>query len=270
MLTAFLRRSEVARNAQALHLLDALRRALVTLEAQPGTGSHLGEVRCAAHPAVPASLVATRTLIQLTDASSTLTVMDATHLTSLSAGVLVALAADVLSLPDASRVALIGSGKAGVQALKALRLVRSLERVNLFDADLALSTTQALHLHQSLAVRLSACETVAETLAGAQIVVVTQPTALAPSLLRPGMHLSVAPGLELPLVEGMRCFGDEASGNLPFLGGVVAGTRAGRTSPAELTLFAASAAPVLDLFTAWHVYEGARSDETVTRVDLEH
>ena len=40
-------------------------------------------------------------------------------------------------------------------------------------------------------------------------------------------------------------------------------------SSEELTLFASVGPAALDLLAAWHVYEGARHDEGLTRIDLE-
>jgi ornithine cyclodeaminase len=53
------------------------------------------------------------------------------------------------------------------------------------------------------------------------------------------------------------------------LGEVLAGEKPGRRSTDDVTLFASVGPAFLDLLAAWHVYEGARHDESLTRIDLE-
>ncbi|HEX5749887.1 MAG TPA: hypothetical protein VFZ09_26890 [Archangium sp.] len=52
------------------------------------------------------------------------------------------------------------------------------------------------------------------------------------------------------------------------LGEVLAGTKPGRTDAGQVTLFGAVGLPFQDLVAAWHVYQGARYDELVQRVDF--
>ncbi len=53
------------------------------------------------------------------------------------------------------------------------------------------------------------------------------------------------------------------------LGAVLAGRTTGRTSAAQLTLFATAGTAALDLVAAWQVYQGALGDEGVARLELD-
>lgn len=289
MLTVVLRRAEVSRHGQALHLLETFRKAFAA--GLPSTGraerfTDAGrsiEVRHASSAALPGTALSTQGLLQLTDTASgkLLAVMDARHVAALRSAVVGALAIDLLSRTNAKNVALIGGGRAVPQALKGLRLVRSIERVTLFDVDLAGSTMQAMELRHELAVRVSACESIDEAVAAADIVVVTSDAALPAIELPRGVHVSVlgAERVDRPVVStsalsGARWFCDAGPGPswapaLADLSSVATARSPGRSSPDDTTAFLSLNAPVLDLITAWHVYEGAQHDETVTRLDLE-
>lgn len=304
MLTAFLTRAEVSRHMQALHLLAEIREAFtaraeggdqaIVFEAPTGTGPT--RVRQATQPgipawsvcvsaALPAAAKASGTVVHLYDRDSgqLLAMMDGGHLTSLRASVVGALAADVLARPDAKHVAILGGGPAVSRALKALRLVRSLERITLFDHDLAAATEQALALHTALSARVRACETAEEAVAGADLVVLASNVPLPRDVVRPGTHVTVmgadrhqAPPLPPSLLLRARCFCDDERTPMswtPKLAGTLAQVLAGgvpaRTTPEEVTVFLSVGPPFLDLVAAWHVFQGARHDESLTRIDLE-
>jgi alanine dehydrogenase len=317
MLTVFLGRADVARHLQAIHLLGELRAAFTAgAGASAGTGDGGGGdgardtvrfagpladtgstvVRRATLPAVPASCVTVqveptpgrgerRALLQLHEAGTgkLLAVMDASHLLALKASVLSALAADVLARPEARNVAVLGAGPAASSALKALRLVRSLERVRLYEPDLAACTELALRLQTSLSMAVRAASSAAEAVLGADLVVLTGGVTLPEDVLYAGAHVTVLgaerfPAAPVPaqaLARALRV-GDQreapASWALPLhgsLGEVLGGLVPGRADANQLTLFASTGPAFLDLLVAWHVYEGARHDETLTRLDLE-
>ncbi|MCA3014439.1 MAG: hypothetical protein INH41_18810 [Myxococcaceae bacterium] len=305
MLTTFLSRGEVVRHARALHLLRELREALVAPAPDGGPSSLAVEVpgrhgetalRHATASSIPAwSLTVRATLradargsgavLHLYDGPSgrLLSSMDFGHLGSLSQAVLGALAVDVLARPDAACVAVLGAGPMASSALKALRLVRSLERVMLYDADLAASTSQALALHQALSVPVRACESPEEAVALADVVILTGKVRLPSDALRDGTHLSVMGAerwLEAPVPTSVlaraRVFSELASPALPWapagvtgLGEVLDGRVTARPRPGDLTVFLATTPPLIDLVAGWHVFEGARHDERLTRVDLD-
>ncbi|MFO0601243.1 MAG: ornithine cyclodeaminase family protein [Myxococcaceae bacterium] len=312
MLTAVLTRADVSRHLQALHLLQALREAFGKRAAATGAISHGSGVttRTARLEGIPAwsALVETRTaeatraVLQLHDLATgkLLAVMDATHLLALRTSLMSALAADVLARTNASRVAVLGMGSAASSALKALRLVRSIDEVWLYEPNTAVNFELAKRLGQSLSMAIHAADSVAEATEHADLVVLTGSVALGDAPLRAGTHLTVLAaesfsGTPLaaatvgsavvggPVVGGAaqalaraRRFTDSRDPVLPWfpapdaeLADVLAQTAEGRQHAEQVTLFTSVAPPWLDLLAAWHVFEGARLDETLTRIDLE-
>ena len=306
MLTTFLTRGDVLRHMQALHLLKELREAFTgdpaaefgeLAFASPTPGGSV--IRHGALPSIPAYCVTVRSAFSGKDAKSPagsrivlqlherssgklLAVMDGAQVTSLRAALMGALSVDLLSRADATNVAILGSGTAASGALKALRLVRSITRVWLHEPEVAPSFELALRLQQTQSMAVTAAETAAEAVAEADIVVLTGGVALPELALRPGTHVTVlaAPGtittpLPATLLEKARLFCDVATtpegwGRAPTsLSQLVAAPERGRASDEELTVFASLGPAFLDLVAAWHVLEGARSDDELTRFDLE-
>ncbi|MBL8918153.1 MAG: ornithine cyclodeaminase family protein [Myxococcaceae bacterium] len=303
MLTTILSRAEVSRHMQALHLLSELRQAFTSRGPGGDQASSfeppgvLGAtvVRQATQGGIPAWSLSIRAAQPTTSKSSgatlhlydtktghLLALMDAGHLSSLRAAVVGALAADVLASPQTRTVALLGGGPAVSSALKALRLVRSLERITLFDADLVAATEQSFKLQTTLSAAVRACDTAEEAVHDAELIVLTGSVPLPTDTLKPGAHVTVmnaelngASPLPVPLLSRARCFCDDLRPPLawaPALKGTLAQVLAGavpaRTSPDDVTVFLSIGPPFLELVAAWHVYESARRDETLTRIDL--
>ena len=305
MLTAFLSRADVSRHMQALHLLRELREAL-TLALPPdapppsagldhSTEGVVSHVRRSIWPTVPAFSVAVRTelpgaggsrsVLQLHDAKTgkVLAVMDAGHLSALRASLVGALGADVLAREDARQVAVLGSGLAASGALKAIRLVRSIQRVWLFEDDPAANTELALRLQSTLATSVRGTNSPEEAVANADLIILTGNVSLPTDVLRPGAHVTVlnadaATSSPLPqaLLRRAKRFTDSTTPSLDWgasfttlLGDVLGGRQPGRVSPDDITVFASVGPSHLDLLAAWHVFEGARADEALTRLDLE-
>lgn len=300
MLTTFLTRAEVSRRMQALHLLNEVKQAFAVRGVQQTVdfdvpGHAPTSLRLATHPGIPAWSLTVKTdqpadskvsgtVVQLFDAESgkLLALMDGGHLTTLRASIVGALAADMLARSDATNVALLGGGPAVSSALKALRLVRSLERVTLFDEDLAASTEQAMKLQATLSARVKACETVEEAVALADVVVLTGSVPLPIDCVRDGAHVTVMSAerwQKSPLPESLlaraRCFSDDKT-SLPWapalqgeLSQVLSSAVAPRASVEQVTVFLSTGPPFLDLVAAWHVCEGAKHDEAVTRLNLD-
>lgn len=305
MLTAFLSRADVSRNTQALTLLQALRDAFTArvhpssvqtlqFDAPAPGGSTL--VRQASLPGLPAYAVTVRAdfarphtpgraVLQLHEASTgkLLAVMDSGHLSQLRASLVSALAADVLARADACNVAVLGAGTAASGALKALRLVRSLRKVWLYEPDVAANFELAFRLGTTLSMDVKGADSAAEAVADADIVVLTGEVPLPTDALKPGAHVTVLaaetfPDNPLPpalLARARRtCDLNEPplSWGGPFhaeLGEVLSKQKDGRLGPDDVTVFVSIGPAYLDLLAAWHVYEGAQHDESLTRVDLE-
>ncbi len=286
---------------QALHLLRELREALTaSLPYQSHTISSQHEalstqVRQATWPTVPAFAVTvrsalakpgeSRSVLQLHDVKTgkVLAVMDAGHLTALRASLVGALAADVLARDDARQVAVLGSGAAASGALKAIRLVRSIQRVWLYEEDPAANTELAMRLQSTLATSVRGTNSPEEAVENADLIVLTGEVTLPTDRLRPGAHVTVlnaegyaTPPLPAALLRRAKRFTDATEPALdwgvPFtstLSDVLANRQPGRQSAEELTVFASVGPSFLDVIAAWHVFEGARQDEALIRLDLE-
>ncbi len=301
MLTAFLSRADVSRHLQALHLLKDLKDSLTARHKAASVRSLRFEpsppdstlVRQAALEGVPAWMVTvrsetakgTRSVLQLHDAGTgqLLAMMDAGHLMMLRASLMSALAADVLARPDAKNVAVLGAGPAASSALKALRLVRSIEQVWLHEPNIVDNFELSRRLQTTLSMAIYAVDTAPEAVADADVVVLTQPISLEGVIFKPGAHVTLLSAenfasspLPSEAFSSARRFCDASEPALewgkPFhaeLGEVLSGEQPGRQSADELTFFASIGPAALDLLAAWHVFEGARHDEGLTRIDLE-
>ena len=299
MQTLVLSRGDVLRHLDALGLLSELRRASVQHATRWPAGPTLARAlpRAGASATVrmpgllegiPAYSVRVShdsaegeqgmLLLHALDTGRLLAVMDAGHLGALCGAVACALAADVLARPDACRVALVGSAPPASVQLKCLRLVRSLSQLRVHDEDHARAFGLAGRLQSTLHLPARSTNTVEEAVEDADLVVVTgsgDAPALQPGMLRPGCHVTVV-GLEQPghrELEGEATRWRVFSGHPGLSGGtalgeVLAGRAPGRTGPEVLTVFRHVGLPLEDLVAAWRVYQGARDDDAVTRLDF--
>jgi ornithine cyclodeaminase/alanine dehydrogenase-like protein (mu-crystallin family) len=174
-------------------------------------------------------------------------------------------------------------GPAASSALKALRLVRSIEQVWLYEPSEADNFELAKRLGLTLSMAVHAVASPQEAVQAADIVVLTGGVPLGVAVPPPGAHVTVLaaetfsePPLPAPLLARARRFCDVAEPALEWgasfdaeLGQVLSKERDGRLDADEVTLFASVGPAFLDLLAAWHVYEGARHDEGLTRIDLE-
>ncbi|GMU02310.1 hypothetical protein KH5H1_64300 [Corallococcus caeni] len=217
MRTLLLNRSAVARNIQALLLLDDLREAFRTdvlartvapqrvrapLHAEgtalvlfPGCVPGIPAYTVKVHAKFPGQKPAIQGVVHLHDlvTGGLLAVMDSGHLTAVRTGVVGALAADVLARPDATRVAVIGAGQQGVLQLKQLRLVRTLSQVRVYDTNIAHANAYAQRMYQELSLPVHVETSVADAVADADIIVTAtwshQPF-LHAGMVKPGTHIT--------------------------------------------------------------------------------
>lgn len=248
------------------------------------------------HAKFPAQTPAIRGLLQLHDLQTgdLLALMDSGQLTAVRTGVVGALGADLFARKDAVTVALIGAGTQASLQLKTLRLVRSLQKVFIHDTvpERAAELAHKLFTQLQLPTRMAA--SVEEACAEADLVITStwaRQAFLHSRMLRPGTHVtslgSDEPGkreVSEELLQTAGLFTDHrelavSSGCLHGtglgpeairgeLGEVLAGRRPGRRDDQELTVFAPVGLPLADLVTAWHVYQSARGDEALRRVDF--
>jgi ornithine cyclodeaminase len=262
----------------------------------PGTLPGIPAYTVKVHAKFPGRTPAIQGVVQLHDleTGALLAVMDSGHLTALSTGMVGTLASDVLARQDAARVALIGAGPQASMQLKNLRLVRSLNHARVHDVDPPRAVEFAARMYQSLQLPVRPAESVEEAVEDADIVITSTPSRepfLYPGMVRGGTHI-VTLGADEPgkaeisagLLRQSTFFCDHRALNVAMgapagvglgeevihaeLGEVLAGTKQGRTDAGQVTIFGAVGLPFQDLVAAWHVYQGARTDDSVQRVDF--
>lgn len=267
---------------RAAFLLDATRRQAEPLLARsmPGAGVSTSVRMPGTVEGIPAFSVQVQTagpagmqamlLLQQLETGKLLALMDAAHLSALRGAVVGALAAEVLSRTEASRVALVGAAPPAAMHLKCLRLVRSLTQLRVFDEDHARAFELAARMQSTLHLPSRSTNTVEEAVADAELVVVVGP-GLAPGMLPPGCHVtSMGPGrLDGAAFCDHRGLSEALGGEGGTeLGEVLAGSAPGRTSGEQRTVFSHLGMPFQDLVAAWQVYQGALQDDGVTRLDF--
>jgi hypothetical protein len=279
MLTAVLSRSEVLANIQALHLLNEVRQVMGSAHA-----SHLqstGELvlRISNHPQVPLSTVVTvsaqRSLMQVYRSQHLEGVFEASALLDISRSIFIASVVDRLAPVDIQAVAIVGGGESAKQVLKALRLVRSIERTALYQADLAASTQLKFQLKAALDAAVSSADSVGEAIENADVIVVNQGNDLPFTEPKRGALLvvhddgSMAQRTLPSWLQSASVFSD---GSVPALLGAQFLTLDDVNAVAQRNLtkvFVTSVPSWLDAVAGWHVLQGALQNQQVTRIALE-
>jgi alanine dehydrogenase len=230
-------------------------------------------------------------LIALFDAATgtPLAVMDGTHITAARTGAASALSTRVLARPDAHVLGVLGAGVQGRSHLEAHARVRDFSEIRVASRDPEHARLLAADFGAL------ATESFAEAAAGADVVCFcTDATApfSDPSWFRSGAHVtsvgSSAGGPELDpatiraadllVVEHRDAFkpypggAHELQGLDPDLavelGEVISGSRPGRTSPVQLTVYKSMGHAVEDAVAADLVYRSARVQGAGTEVTL--
>jgi ornithine cyclodeaminase len=244
------------------------------------TGLKVVSVRSGNHarglPAIHAVMVTVDPVTGVPEA-----VLDARWLTALRTGAATGVATDRLARPDAGTLAVFGAGAQAEAQVTAVAAVRTLREVRLVSRTGASAERLARHLVETgIAPRAMGGTDATAALRGADIVVTVTDSAtpvLTDSDVEPGTHVNAVGGYtlamqELPtaLMARARVVVDEldavldeagdivtpiragvlAAEDLVELGAVVAGDRAGRRSPDEVTVFKSVGNVVQDLAVA--------------------
>ena len=206
-----------------------------------------------------------------------LVTMDGRLITEVRTAAVSAVATEFLARPDASVLAIIGSGVQARSHLEALRLVRDFREVRVW------SPRRAAAFAEEHGVRAAAAAE--EAVRGADVVVTatTSPTpVLSGEWLSPGVHINAvgAPRpnwreLDDEVLRRSRVYVDSreaaqkesgdviAAGEISAeIGEVTAGTKPGRRSAEEITLFKSLGLAVEDVATAELVYRKALEEVT--------
>jgi alanine dehydrogenase len=217
-------------------------------------------------------------------------IVEADRLGMMRTGAAGGVAAKWLARADAKVVGVFGSGWQAEGQIEALALVRKLERVKVWSRNAEKLAKFCERMRAKLSIEVVPAASANDAVTGSDIVV-TITTSATPvfsgELVAPGMHINAAgsnsllrqeideatvrkcdpivvdsrpsamkeAGDLLPLLEKGRIHG----GGLTELGEVIAGTRAGRTSPEQVTLFESQGMAIQDLAIAAHLLGLARA-----------
>jgi len=225
--------------------------------------------------------------------------MNASAITAIRTAAVSGVATQLLARPDASDLAIIGSGVQARAHIEAMACVRTVKRARVASYRFENATKFADELAARYEFPIEPVESVEAALRGAEIIV-TATTAAQPILKRewvsPGAHLNVV-GSSIPStreVDGATLaatslFVDRREstinegGDYLFalrdgaigpdhiraeIGEVVIGKHPGRTSQDEITLFKSLGLAVEDLASAEYLYHKARESQAGTWVDF--
>lgn len=226
-------------------------------------------------------------------------VMDGGYITALRTGAVSAVATDLLAKKNAHRLAVFGAGVQARSQIDAIRKVRHITSVRVFDPDpsRALGLVEELRREGGATGQYAVAASPDAAVRDADIIVTatTSPTPVfAGRLLEPGAHInaigSFKPGhreVDDDTVRRSRIFVDSLAealveaGDLIIplrtgvmassaigasLGDLVLGTRDGRRDDEEITFFKSVGLAVEDIVVAAHVLEKAQAASTGTVV----
>jgi len=320
--TLFLTRSDIENLLSPADLLGALRTAFAAYSTQrtidamrvpiqlpgdlvpagasgmllaPGLVPGIPAYSVKVHAKFPASEPAIRGVLILHDlrTGEPLAVMESSYLTALRTGLAGALGSDLLAVPNATRVAIVGAGVQGRAQLSALRLVRPIRSVQVLDTvPEAIERFRGDPACSGLEVR--AARSLDDVLETAQIAI-TATWARQPFLsrrhLHPGLHITTL-GADQPgkcelaadalqealvvvddrrLAVQMGAVGGAGLGVESIhaeLGEVIAGIRHGRENEQQVTIFGSVGLAFQDLAAGWLAYTLALERQVGKRINF--
>ncbi|MEU5523785.1 ornithine cyclodeaminase family protein [Streptomyces sp. NPDC047860] len=225
--------------------------------------------------------------------------VEAGSVTAIRTAAASAVATDLLALPEAGTVAVLGTGVQACAHIEAMAVVRPVREVRIWGRSPDRAKTLADWAAGRLGVTASAHERTEDATLGAEIIctttAATEPVLFADAV-SPGTHVN-AVGASFPharelddtLVENASVFTDRResalneSGDLlaPMraarfgeehiraeIGELLVGARTGRTGSDEITLFESLGLAVQDVVSAMHIWERAASEGAGVAVSL--
>lgn len=244
-------------------------------------------------PGAARSVVGSMNLTDL-ETGEVLAIMDSIVVTAERTALAGALAADVLARRDVPRVAVIGAGVQGEAQVRALQLVRRVERVDVVDSVPARAEAYAARVGPALGVEVVVHRDVPAAVRDADVIITAtwskQPF-LTRAMVRDGVHIT-AVGADEPakgevdagliasslfvcddrdLATSMGAIagaGLAADAIHAELGEVIAGVKRGRVRADEITIFGSVGLAFQDLAAAWQVYNRAKELGQGTTVEL--
>ena len=225
--------------------------------------------------------------------------LDAAEITAIRTAAASGLATRLLAKPDASDLAILGAGEQASSHLAAMLCVRKLRRIRVWGRDEDKAAAFALTEGAKHKVTIEVVSTPREAVAGADIIC-TVTKAREPILLgewiEPGAHLNVVGSsisttaeIDTPAVVKSRFFVDYRSSTiteggeylralrsgaitpehiLAEIGEVANGSKIGRTSPGDVTLYKSLGIAPQDLASAHYVLQKARERRVGQVIDF--
>ena len=201
-----------------------------------------------------------------------------------------AVATRALARPDSRILTILGYGEQASRHVDAIALVRPLAEIRCWGRDAAKAEAFAASVGARHSLSAGACATVADAVAGADIVCTTtgaKTPILLGEMLEPGMHLNIvgsstADYREVDTAAVVRCsiwvdyraMADVSAGEylhalaeqaidsehlVGEIGAALNGSIRGRCSDREITMFKSLGMPAEDLYSAQFIYEIARN-----------
>jgi ornithine cyclodeaminase/alanine dehydrogenase-like protein (mu-crystallin family) len=215
--------------------------------------------------------------------------LDAAEITAIRTAAVSGLATRLLARPDASSLAILGAGEQASSHLAAMLCVRKLTRIRVWGRDPKKAAAFAQAEGARHGVTIEVAETARDAVTGADIIC-TVTKAREPILLgewvEPGAHLNIVGSsvattaeIDIPTVVKSRYFVDCRSSTtteggdylralragaitpehiLAEIGEVANGSKVGRTSPNDVTLYKSLGIAPQDLASAHYVLQKAR------------
>ena len=223
-----------------------------------------------------------------------LALLDSGYLTARRTAAAGAVGADTLARPDSETVSVIGCGVQGYAQLVWMLKIRPIKKVFVYDTVPDNALTFAQKAGAEFGVQIEICET-AKQAAGLGDIVITATWAREPFLfcgdVRAGTHITTlgpdGPGeceVAAELVKASLFFADDAALQIEMgaiggaglgaeaisatIGEVLAGRKAGRGTPDDITIYGMVGLPFEDLAASWLVYKKALKSGIGTPVDL--
>ncbi len=225
--------------------------------------------------------------------------MNASAITAIRTAAVSGVATDLLAREDAHNLAIVGAGVQARTHLDAMSRVRSIKRCRIASRTIAHARGLVDEMGEGFPFTVEAVETVAEALDGADVIV-TATNSKEPVVRRewisPGVHLNVvgssspkAREVDTATMAAAALFVDRRESTLneagdylfaanegaigadhirAELGEILTGSRPGRTSADEITLFKSLGLAVEDLAAAAYLYKKANESKAGTWVEF--
>ncbi len=228
-----------------------------------------------------------------------LAIIDATEITAIRTAAVSAVATNLLARKDAGDLAILGAGTQGSEHLKAIRLVRKIHRIRVWDLYPETAHRFAKRESKKYSIEVEAMSTPHDAVSGADIICTTS-AAIEPILfgdsIADGAHINAvgacfktARELDAQAVAKSRLFIDRRestineSGDFILakedgainddhiigeIGDILTGNLEGRKTDKEITLFESLGLAVEDIASAEYVYQKALEKGVGTSVEL--